>query len=85
MRRDTRGTVIMENVMRRTTLAIDEDVLATLRAEADRRGSSLAVIREAFQDKAVAVRAARRPRVGYRRSTDGASAARITAEQGPTR
>lgn len=68
-------------MMRRTTLAADDDVLATLQAEADRRGSSLAaVLREAVEEKAVALRTARRPRVGYGRSTDGASAAELTGE-----
>ena len=70
-------------MMRRTTLVADEDTLATLQAEADRRGASLAtVLREAAEDKAAAIRAARRPRVGYGRSTDGRSAADVTSEPG---
>ena len=68
-------------MMRRTTLVAEEDTLATLQAEADRRGASLAtVLREAAEDKAAAIRAARRPRVGYGRSTDGLSAAEVTSE-----
>lgn len=68
-------------MMRRTTVAADDDILATLQAEADRRGISLAVVlREAVHEKAMALRSARRPRVGYARSTDGASAAALTAD-----
>lgn len=67
--------------MRRTTLTADDGTLATLQAEADRRGTSLAaVLREAVDEKAAALRAARRPRVGYARSTDGASAAALTSD-----
>ena len=68
-------------MMRRTTLVAEEDTLATLRAEAERRGTSLAtILREAAEEKAASLRAARRPRVGYGRSTDGRSAAAVTAE-----
>lgn len=68
-------------MMRRTTLAAEDDILATLQADADRRGISLAaVLREAVQEKAAALRAARRPRVGYARSTDWASAASLTGD-----
>lgn len=68
-------------MLRRTTLTADEDTLATLQSEADRRGASLAsVLREAAEDKATAIRTARRPNVGYGRSTDGRSAAALTAE-----
>lgn len=68
-------------MLRRTTLSTDEDTLATLQAEADRRGTSLAsVLREAAEEKAVVIRAARRPRVGYGRSSDGLRAADVTSE-----
>lgn len=68
-------------MLRRTTLTADEDTLATLQAEADRRGTSLAsILREAAQDKAAELRAARRPRVGYGRSTDGLRAADTTSD-----
>jgi hypothetical protein len=68
-------------MMRRTTVVADEDTLATLRAEADRRRTSLAtILREAAEEKAASLRAARRPRVAYGRSTDGRSAAEVTAD-----
>jgi hypothetical protein len=68
-------------VMRRTTVAADRDALDTLEAEARRRGVSLsAVLAEAVEDKAASIRAARRPRIGLGRSTDGRSAAELTAE-----
>jgi hypothetical protein len=66
---------------RRTTFAIEEETLASLRVEAARRGTSLAaVLREALDEKAVLVRSSHRPRVGSGRSTDGVSAAMVTAE-----
>lgn len=53
------------NQMRRTTIAARASALATLEAEADRRGVSLtAVIAEAIDEKAEALRARRRPRLG---------------------
>lgn len=68
-------------MQRRTTLTADEGTLATLQSEADRRGASLAsILREAADEKAVALRAARRPSVGYGRSTDGLRAADVTAQ-----
>jgi hypothetical protein len=66
---------------RRTTLNADAEALATLEAEARRRGDSLsAVLAEAVEEKAVAIRRVRRPRLGLGRSTDGRSAAETTAE-----
>jgi hypothetical protein len=66
---------------RRTTVSAPEDVLRTIQAEADRRGVSLsAVLREAVEEKAQALRATRRPRVGVARSVDGRRAADVTAE-----
>lgn len=68
-------------MMRRTTVTAPVDSLRTLEAEAQRRGTSLSVVlREAVEDKATALRGARRPRVGVARSTDGRSAAEVTAE-----
>ena len=67
--------------MRRTTVAADHDALDTLEAEARRRGVSLSsILSEAVEDKAASIRAARRPRVALGRSTDGRSAAVVTAE-----
>jgi hypothetical protein len=68
-------------MMRRTTVAADREALDTLEAEARRRGVPLtAVLAEAVEDKAASIRAARRPRVGLGRSTDGRTAADVTAE-----
>ncbi len=68
-------------MMKRTTLSATPGVLRTLEAEAERRGVSLAaVLREAVEEKAQALRAARRPRVGVGRSTDGRGAAAVTSE-----
>lgn len=66
---------------RRTTLAASADSLATLEAEARRRGVALTVVlAEAVDEKATSIRAARRPRVGIGRSVDGHTAAEVTAE-----
>jgi Ribbon-helix-helix protein, copG family len=60
---------------RRTTVSADSEALATLEAEARRRGSSLsAVLAEAVEEKAFLIRRKRRPRVGVGRSGDGRSA-----------
>jgi hypothetical protein len=68
-------------MMRRTTVAADREALDTLEAEARRRGMSLtAILAEAVEDKAASIRTARRPRVALGRSTDGRSAADVTAE-----
>jgi hypothetical protein len=68
-------------MMRRTTVTADDEALATLRAEAERRGVSLtALLAEAVEEKAATIRAARRPRVALGRSRDGGSAAELTAE-----
>jgi hypothetical protein len=68
-------------MMHRTTVAADREALDTLKAEARRRGVSLTVILgEAVEEKAASIRAARRPRVGLGRSSDGRSAAQVTAE-----
>jgi hypothetical protein len=66
---------------RRTTLTADREDLDTLAAEAARRGVSMSdVLAEAVAEKAAAVRSHRRPRFGVARSSDGRSAAELTAE-----
>ena len=66
---------------RRTTVSADVEALATLEAEARRRGQSLsAVLAEAVEEKAVTIRRAHRPRLGLGRSSDGASAAASATE-----
>lgn len=66
--------------MKRTTVVANEESLATLAAEARRRGTSLAALfAEAVDEKAATIRASRpRPRFGVARSTDGRSAAETT-------
>jgi len=60
---------------RRTTVSADAEALATLEAEARRRGQSLSsVLAEAVEEKAIAIRRGRRPRTGIGRSGDGRSA-----------
>ncbi|HTR76176.1 MAG TPA: hypothetical protein VMH33_13055 [Solirubrobacterales bacterium] len=60
---------------RRTTVSADVEALATLEAEARRRGESLSsVLAEAVEEKAISIRRKRRPRVGIARSGDGRSA-----------
>lgn len=67
--------------MRRTTVSARREDLATLEAEATRRGDSLtAMVAQAIAEKAAELRATRRPRVGVARSRDGRSAAEVTAE-----
>lgn len=67
--------------LRRTTVSAPPAVMQTLEAEAERRRVPLAaLLREAVEEKARALRQARRPRVGVARSTDGRSAAEVTAE-----
>ncbi|MFI5010043.1 MAG: hypothetical protein ACHQDY_07190 [Solirubrobacterales bacterium] len=66
--------------MRRTTVAAKRSSLDTLEAEARRRGVALtAVLAEAIDEKAIALHASHRPRLGVARSTDGRSAAEVTA------
>ena len=67
--------------LRRTTVSAPRAVLATLEAEAQRRNVPLAtLLREAVEEKAQELRMRRRPRVGVARSSDGLSAAEVTAE-----
>ena len=67
--------------VRRTTVTARRSSLDTLEAEAHRRGVALtAVLAEAIDEKASALHAARRPRLGIARSTDGRSASEVTAQ-----
>jgi len=60
---------------RRTTVSADAEYLATLEAEARRRGESLnSMLAEAVEEKAITIRRKRRPRLGVGRSGDGRSA-----------
>jgi hypothetical protein len=69
------------NRLRRTTVTASEAALRTLEAEAARRQTSLsAVLAEAVDEKALAIRERRRPRVALGRSSDGLRAADLTAE-----
>ena len=68
-------------LLRRTTVSAPQAAIRTLEAEAQRRSVPLAtLLREAVEEKATALRVGRRPRVGVARSTDGRSAAEVTAE-----
>jgi len=69
------------SAVRRTTVAARRSSLDTLQAEARRRGIPLtAMLAEAIDEKAQALHASRRPRLGVARSTDGRSAAEVTSE-----
>jgi hypothetical protein len=69
------------NDVRRTTVAAHPEAFRTLESEAERRGVPLtAILREAVEEKADAIRRARRPHVGVARSTDGRAARDLTAE-----
>ncbi len=76
--------MLASNIMtqlRRTTVNASPADIRTLEAEAQRRRVPLAtLLREAVEEKAHALRTERRPRVGVARSTDGRSAAELTAE-----
>jgi hypothetical protein len=61
-------------------VAAKRSSLDTLQAEARRRGVTLtAVLAEAIDEKAKSLHTARRPRLGIARSTDGLTAAQVTA------
>lgn len=67
--------------LRRTTVTAPRATLRTLEVEAERRGVPLtALLREAVEEKASALRRQRRPRLGLARSTDRRSARELTAE-----
>jgi hypothetical protein len=73
-------------MIRRTTLAADSDDLATLEAEARRRGVSLAqVLRDAVAAEAHRLRQERRPRFGIARSAHGAARVAGRDEKAPVR
>jgi Ribbon-helix-helix protein, copG family len=66
---------------RRTTVSADVEALATLEAEARRRGRSLsAMLAEAVEEKAIQIRRARRPSLGIASSSDGRGAAETATE-----
>jgi hypothetical protein len=66
---------------RRTTISADAESLSILEDEARRRGDSLSnVLAEAISEKAIAIRAAGRPRLGLGRSIDGSSAAKTATD-----
>ncbi len=67
-----------------TTVAAEAEDLETLRAEAKRRGVSLAVLAgEILADQAAELRRARRPRVGVGRSGVGVSQESVEREDLP--
>ena len=67
--------------LRESTVVAPEEDFRTLEAEAARRDQPVAgVLREAIEEKAAAVRRARRPHVAVASSTDGQKAADLTAE-----
>lgn len=66
----------------RTTVSAPVDALATLQAEASRRGVPVtAVIAEAIVDKAASLRAGRRPRLGLGSSGGRSRGAAILTEE----
>ncbi len=71
-------------MIQRTTIAADKEVLETLRAEAKRRGISLAkLVGEILAEKAATLRRARRPRVGVGHSGTGVSQESVDREDLP--
>jgi hypothetical protein len=70
----------------RTTLAAEKDDLDTLRAEARRRGVSLArLLREIVSERAKHLRERRRPRIGVARGGRGVARASSTHEDRPAK
>jgi hypothetical protein len=66
---------------RRISVLLDDGAFATLSFEAKRRNVGLAeIIREAVDARVAELRSGRRPTVGVARSSDGRSAAEVTAE-----
>ena len=66
----------------RTTIAAEQDDLSTLRAEAERRGVSLAQrMRGVVAEKAAAIRAGYLPRFGLGRSGRGDLSAESVADE----
>jgi hypothetical protein len=71
-------------MIQRTTVAAEADVLETLRAEAKRRGVSLAALAgELLREKALELRRCRRPHVGIGRSGSGVSQESVDREDLP--
>ena len=71
-------------MIQRTTVAAEREDLETLRAEAQRRGISLAALTgEILSDKATELRRGRRPRVGVGRSGTGVSQQSVEDEDLP--
>jgi predicted DNA-binding ribbon-helix-helix protein len=71
-------------MVQRTTISAEADVLETLRAEAERRGVSFAMLAaEILAEKAAELRRARRPRVGVGRSGTGVSQDSVEKEDLP--
>ena len=71
-------------MIQRTTIAAEAEDLETLRAEAKRRGVSLAVLAgEILAGEAAELRRARRPRVGVGRSGTGVSQESVEREDLP--
>lgn len=74
------------SMVKRTTVSADEDDLATLEREAQRRGVSLAfVLREAVMEYAAELRAANAPRFGVARGPGDLSEASAEDEDAPVR
>lgn len=66
---------------RQIRVLLDDGAFATLRLEAKRRNVTLAeIVREAVDAWVAELRSGRRRRIGVARSTDGRSAAEVSAE-----
>jgi hypothetical protein len=73
-------------MVRRTTVAADQDDLQTLRDEARRRGTSLArLLRDLISEKAMELRTRRRPKIGIARSGAGVARESVEDEDAPAR
>jgi hypothetical protein len=71
-------------MIQRTTIAAEAEVLETLRAEANRRGMSLAaLVGEVLAARAAELRRTRRPRFGVGRSRTGVSRESVEREDLP--
>lgn len=71
-------------MVQRTTIAAEAEVLEALRAEARRRGLSLAaLVGEFLKEKAAELRRGRRPRVGVGHSGSGVSQESVDREDLP--
>lgn len=71
-------------MMRRSTVSAERDDLDTLRAEARRRGISLArLLGEIVAERAKRLRSSRRPRVGVGRSGKGVARESVADESSP--